>query len=99
MLQSSDFDGQVSLKLHHDGHLGSFESSSGKYFEQNFTLLSLCLQSFFLSKFNQHVSSPLHLWKMLFLLTGKSYDVFNLKAQDPVGTVFLSSASEAKAGM
>ncbi|XP_019193268.1 PREDICTED: mediator-associated protein 2-like [Ipomoea nil] len=53
---SSDFDGQVSLKLDNDGHLGSFESSSGK-----------------------------------------SYDVFNLKAQDPVGTVFLSSASEAKA--
>nr|GMD33610.1 mediator-associated protein 2-like [Ipomoea batatas] len=55
---SSDFDGQVSLKLDNDGHLGSFESSSGK-----------------------------------------SYDVFNLKAQDPVGTVFLSSASEAKAGL
>ncbi|XP_022850282.1 mediator-associated protein 2-like [Olea europaea var. sylvestris] len=32
--QAPDFDGQeVSLKLHHDGHLGSFEGSSGKSYE------------------------------------------------------------------
>ncbi|OVA10592.1 hypothetical protein BVC80_8969g22 [Macleaya cordata] len=32
--QPPDFDGQeVSLKLHHDGQLGSFESSSGKSYE------------------------------------------------------------------
>nr|GMD32039.1 mediator-associated protein 2-like [Ipomoea batatas] len=34
---------------------------------------------------------------LMLIFYGKSYDVFNLKAQDPVGTVFLSSASEAKA--
>ncbi|KAL3528301.1 hypothetical protein ACH5RR_007623 [Cinchona calisaya] len=32
--QAPDFNGQqVSLKLHHDGHLGSFEGSSGKSYE------------------------------------------------------------------
>ncbi|KAL8099981.1 mediator-associated protein 2 [Apium graveolens] len=32
--QTPDFDGQeVTLKLHHDGHLGSFESSSGKSYD------------------------------------------------------------------
>ncbi|XP_027125796.1 mediator-associated protein 2-like [Coffea arabica] len=32
--QASDLNGQqVSLKLHHDGHLGSFEGSSGKSYE------------------------------------------------------------------
>ncbi|KAE9454821.1 hypothetical protein C3L33_13289, partial [Rhododendron williamsianum] len=31
-LQAPDFDGQeLTLKLHHDGLLGSFEGSSGKY--------------------------------------------------------------------
>ncbi|CAA3003814.1 Hypothetical predicted protein [Olea europaea subsp. europaea] len=33
-VKSPDFDGQeLSLKLHHDGHLGSFEGSSGKSYE------------------------------------------------------------------
>ncbi|CAI9767954.1 unnamed protein product [Fraxinus pennsylvanica] len=33
-IRASDFDGQeVSLKLHHDGHLGNFEGSSGKSYE------------------------------------------------------------------
>lgn len=32
--QHPDFDGrEVSLKLHHDGHMGSFEDSSGKSYE------------------------------------------------------------------
>lgn len=36
LLQHPGLDGQeVSLKLHHDGHMGSFEDSSGKYSLKN----------------------------------------------------------------
>ena len=36
LLQHPGLDGQeVSLKLHHDGHMGSFEDSSGKFSHKN----------------------------------------------------------------
>ncbi|CAI9787050.1 unnamed protein product [Fraxinus pennsylvanica] len=64
--QASDFDGQeVSLKLHHDGHLGNFEGSSGKSYEvvsykfqdpDAMVFLSLASESKFAGKISRRVS-------------------------------------------
>lgn len=98
-IQPPDFDGQeVTLKLHRDGHLGSFEGSSGKIQSWDIVLILIVLTPFL--EQNSHYSQAEISRQHWFVtpLTGKSYDIVSFASQHPDATVFSSSTSKTETG-
>lgn len=110
----ADIEGQeLSLKLHGDGQLASFEGSSGKFIP-NYdstvisTLKFLLYDWLFVYKIahcmNVNVCSTNDCFvsdvtSHVLLLAGKVYDFISFATQEPDETVFVSTEEEPKIGM